>query len=225
MSAISDSRLLVMLSVSSRPKSLRRVSVETMLTPETVRKYARFLAEYGIAAMKSGNVSLALYDSLTRSFLQRYSRGVAGAILADASSHGIIRWNEDLQFVFSAPRGETVPDSVPTATTAMADYGLAFFSRDSFHHWAYWHPRLKAEDVAIHNILINPHSTRHISYALLLLAKAGFNQEYLLEEARSLGLKEGPEILAYLRGEEVGNKFFPPRSEFAELRAQYKVVL
>jgi hypothetical protein len=222
--SIADSKLLVLLSISSTPKTLKRISTETRLTVGTTEKYVRALDSVGMTYRKDLGVSMSPSDARTIAFLERFSRGADDSVISDLTDRGVILWNEGLQFIFSTPEGRTIQGAIPTAITAMARFGLDFMPTQSYYHYAYWRPSLRVEDIALHNILVDPFSTRNTSYSLLLLRKTGFAATYLLEEGRNLGMEtKASDIARYLRGKGVQDKFFPTRAELNELCRQYHV--
>lgn len=218
------SRLLVLLSVSNRPKTLDRISKETWLGRESVRRVVWELKGFGAAVHEDGYVSIPQTDTALVRFLGDFSKGACEAVLESLSSTGTVLWSEGLQFVFSARKFEDTKGVNETGMTAMAKRGLPATSDKRHYHYAYWRPRLRPEDIALHNVLIDPCSTKGVSHSLLFLAKEGYNQEYLREQGAAMGEGElADKIVTYLSGGPVDDARFPSRSGMTRLYAQFGV--
>lgn len=218
------SRLLVLLSVSNRPKTLERIAKETWLGRESVRRVVWELKGFGAAVHEDGYVFIPQTDTALVRFLGDFSKGACEAVLESLSSTGTVLWSEGLQFVFSARRFEDTKGVSETGMTAMAKRGLPATSDKKHYHYAYWRPRLRTEDIALHNVLIDPCSTKGVSHSLLFLAKEGYNPEYLNEQGAAMGAGElVDKIVTYLGGEPVNDARFPSRSGMTRLFSQYGV--
>lgn len=218
------SRLLVLLSVSSNSKSMDRVAEEVMLTSESVRKIVWALKGFGAVHQEKRTISIPQSDTALVRFLQDFSKGACDAMLESIAPTGTVLWNEGLEFIFSS-RGPVSTHGVSeTGITAMSKRGLQFISDTKYYHCARWRPRLRREDIAIHQILVDPNNTRSISYCLLFLMKEGFNPSYLVKLGDAVGAGElSKQVIEYLRGGAVENPHFPSKSDMAKLRDQYMV--
>ena len=218
------SRLLVLLSVSSNPKRLDRVAEETRLTSESVRRIVWNLKGFGAVNQEKRVISTPQSDTALLRFLQDFSRGACAAVLETIAPTGTVLWSEGLEFIFSARALVEARGVRETGITAMSRRGLRFVSDTRYYHCAYWNPRLRTEDIALHQILVDPSSTRNISYGILFLMKEGHRPTYLVKQGEAVGAGElARQIAGYLRGEVVDNPHFPSISDMAELRAQYGV--
>ena len=218
------SRLLVLLSVSSHPKPLERVAEEVGLSRESVRRIVWQLRGFAAITQENGKVSLPLSDSALAGFLQDFSKGACASMLESLEPAGTVLWSEGLEFIFSARTPVDAQGVNETGITAMSRRGLRFMSDLKYYHFAYWMPRLSKEDIALHQILIDPGSTRNISYALLFLMKEGYRSARLVRAGEALGASAlADQIAEYLSGSAVGSPLFPGRNDMAELRAQYGV--
>ena len=218
------SRLLVLLSVSSIPKSLDRVAEEVMLTSESVRRIVWALKGFGAVSQDKSTVSIPQQETALVRFLQDFSKGANMAMLESIAPAGTILWNEGLEFIFTSRTPLSYRGVSETGITAMSKRGLQFISDARYYHCAYWRPRLRKEDIAMHQILIDPNSTRNISYGLLFLMKEGYNPAYLAKLGNTIGAGVlARQIAVYLRGEVVENPHFPNESDMEQLRVQYGV--
>jgi hypothetical protein len=222
--AIKGSKLLVLLSISYVPKSIDRIAKETKLKEDTVRVLVWDLRHYGIVDQKGSKIMISPTDVFMSQFLKDYSKGVNLKTMDEKTKSGIMLWNDGLEFIFSASSLDDHVGIDRTGISAMADYGLQFVSETNYYHCSYWHSELRAEDVAIHNILINQNSSRGSSYSILLLKKNGFDPKYLLEEARHVGIiRIVKEIVEIISGKDTTNPFLPSRNDMEDLYQQYGV--
>lgn len=218
------SRLLVMLSVSSNPKTIERIARETRLAEESIRKIIWELKGFGSITQDGDMVSIPPSDRALTRFLREFSEGACAAVLEDIASSGAVLWSEGLQFIFAAREPCDAPGVRDTGVTAMSRHGLQFLSDTKYRYYAYWKPRLRPEDIALHNVLIDPNSSRGIAYSLLLLQKTGYRKTYLRLQGESMGAGElAEQMIRYLDGESVENPFFPTREDMNELLGQYEV--
>jgi predicted transcriptional regulator len=218
------SRLLVLLSVSSIPKSLDRVAEEVMLSSESVRRIVWALKGFGAIHQDKSTLMIPQQDTAMVRFSQDFSKGASMAKLESIAPAGTILWNEGLEFMFTSRTPVSSRGVSETGITAMSKRGLQFMSTAMYYHFAYWRPRLKKEDIAMHQILIDPNSTRNISYGLLFLMREGYNPTYLAKTGYAIGAGVlARQIAVYLKGEVVENPHFPSQSGMEQLRAQYGV--
>jgi len=218
------SRLLVMLSISSYPKDLGRIAKEIRLSNESVRRLAWCLKNYGAVNQERQKVSIPESDISLVRFLKDFSKGASSAILEDMTSMGSVLWNEGLEFIFTARGLDNASGARETGITAMSRRGLEFMSGTKYYHYAYWRPRLRPEDIALHNILVDPYSARSMAYSLLFLMKEGYDPRYLIKQGVAVGIGElAGQMVVYLDGEPVADAHFPDRADLGQLRAQYGV--
>ncbi len=214
-------RLLVLLSIMTAPKDLERVSYETLIGPSSVRVYVWQLKGLGVVLDTSEGLRISPTDHLMIRFLDDFSKGVCRAEMEQIAPQGVLRWSSGLEFLFSS--GSTVGETRETGTTAMSAFGLKFFSNTRCFHWAYWHPRLGVEEIAIHNILIEPDNPRIVAYSLLLLHGVDFDRARLIKEAKYRGLENfARKMLDVLDGGEYPGELLPTQDELRELFAQYE---
>lgn len=218
------SRLLVLLSVSGNPKVMERVAEEVRLSSESVRRIVWALRGFGAVSQEKRTISIPSSDTMLARFLQDFSKGACAAALESIAPSGTVLWSEGLEFIFSARSPVEARGVSETGITAMSKRGLRFMSDTRYYHYAYWRPRLRREDIAMHQILVDPSSTRNLSYGLLFLMKEGYNASYLAELGDAVGAcRLSGQMAEYLSEGVVDNPHFPSRADMAELRAQYGV--
>lgn len=218
------SRLLVMLSVSSNPKTIERIARETRLAEESIRKIIWELRGFGSITQDGDMVSIPPSDRVLTRFLREFSEGACAAVLEDIASSAAMQWSEGLQFIFTTREPCDTLGVRDTGITAMSRRGLQFLSDTKYGYYAYWRPSLRPEDIALHNVLIDTNSSRGIAYSLLFLQKTGYRKTYLRLQGEAIGAGElSEQMIRYLDGESVENPFFPTREDMNELLEQYEV--
>ena len=218
------SRLLVMSSVSGNPKEIERISRETRLAEESVRKIVWTLKKYGAVTQDGDRISIPKSDGSLIRFLREFSEGACAAFLEDIAPTGTVLWSEGLQFIFTTREPCNAPGVRDTGITAMSRYGLQFLSDTMYKYYGYWKPILRPEDIALHNILTDRTSSRGIAYSLLFLQKTGCREGYLRKQGNAIGVGElSEQIIEYLNGESVDSPFFPTKADMQELLEQYEV--
>lgn len=218
------SRLLVLLSVSSNPKAMERVAEEVGLSSESVRRIVWDLRGFGAVNQERRTISVPNSDTMLTRFLQDFSKGSCAAVLESIAPTGSVLWSEGLEFIFSSRTPVDALCAAETGITAMSKRGLRFMSDTKYYHYAYWRPRLRNEDIALHQILVDPSSTRNISYGLLLLMKEGYSPAYLSKQGDALGAPAlARQITLFLSGRDVDSPHFPSKADMTELLEQYGV--
>lgn len=220
--AVCYSNLRIFFSILYSPKTLQRISEETSLKIESIRKYIRKLKGIGLIYQVKGKVGMSASLPLLHRFLEEYAAFINQKVVSELSKNAIVVWQQGIEAIVRAPIKEKIP--IPeTAISALSGYGIDIITDHSY----YYLPgirKLGVEDIALHTILINPDSVRYISYALLLLKKRGFDRKKLLECGEMYGIgRIALDMMRFLEGEEVRKLPFPSQEEFIELCRLYGV--
>ena len=222
--SIAGPKMLALLSISSTPKKVERIAIETRIPMSSLRVYIWQLQSLGILVKRDSSVEISPSDHLINNFLIEYSKGACIAKMDEIAKSASMVWNEGLQMIFSSSSPQTINEARLTGTSAMPEWGIQFMSDSQYYYYAYWKPELKAEDVALHNILINAGSSRSLAYSVLLLRKSDFDKKNLYEKARLLGIEQKAKIIvALLEGKAVSDPNSPDQKEIIDLFAQYGV--
>jgi hypothetical protein len=222
--AITGSKLHIMMSICQTPKDIERIAMETGLKRESVRVLTWDLRNYGVLAQDGPLIKISPTDMSMTQFLQDFSKGVNLRLMEERTKVGIMLWSGGLEFIFSTASLEDSSRVRKTGISAMSEYGLQFIADSDYYYYSNWNLELKPEDIAIHNLLANPNSSRIISYSILLLRMNGFDKDYLLEESRYAGI-EGlvKEIVDMIEGRPTMNRFMPSLTDMKDLSIQYGV--
>ena len=222
---ITGSKLLILISISSSPKSLDTVAEETLLSRGTVRVLACSLRNSAVLTVEDDMMRIPRSNAFMTQFLQDFARGANMAMVQSKAREGTVLWSEGLECIFSAASTTVLEGMSKTAASAFHDYGIQLIGYTTYYHMAHWRPKLRAEDLALHQLLIDPQSTRGISYSLLLLRKVGFNRDYLTKEAKRLRVWDlVKEMIHCLSGLRVHNPLLPEMTELEELFREYGVM-
>ncbi len=217
-----DSNLMILLSAMFTPKTRKNIAEDAHLSEESVRKYARRLMAAGIMYEKNGKMALSPSLPLLAKFLEGYADFINRRIALALSNNAVVAWERGLEAIVRVPIGEK-PDAPETALTAMARHGIDIVT-DYGYYYVPITKKLDNEDVALHTVLLDPNSTRYVSYALLLLKKEGFDRKRLLEKGEDYGIRGAATAMAgFLGGKEVRKHPLPSQEEFAGMCRLYGV--
>jgi len=160
-----------------------------------------------------------------REFIRELTNFTNLTLAASASDTAVIVWSSGSQFIIRVPAGTRIGDKrfKPTATTVLATHGVPLISNVEYYFFSPLGEELCIEDSVLHTILTDGIS--NITYALILMAKVGTDEEYLLATAEKLGLRSQVEgMLRFLVSHEPQpNAVLPKWNEFAEKARDYGV--
>lgn len=164
------------------------------------------------------------FDKITE-FIREFVNFANLKLAAQVSENAAIVWASGSQFIIRVAAGTAITDKQfkPTATTALATYGIALISDVEYYYFSPLGRALRAEDVVLHTILID--GVANVTYALILMAKVNIDPDYLLTEAEKLGLRRQVEgMLRFLTSHEPQtNTVLPKWDEFAQRAGDYGV--
>jgi predicted transcriptional regulator len=144
----------------------------------------------------------------------------------ELSPSAVIVWEGLREFIARAPSARGVRGFHLTGPSRLGDYGIPLLSTGSdYYFYSEEKDGVDLYDVVVHTLLIDPRSTRYITYLLILLAKAGVDERSLLERAEAYGVaREARSLLGFLntRGR-VRGEHFPTWGEFSEKAKGYGV--
>jgi hypothetical protein len=195
------------------------------LTVETVKVLIWRLQGYGMLFKKGNLFCISPSDDDLIMFALDMSRGVCHHEMQDQCQNGKMIWSRGLQFVFETDDINEGTSSVPTGLSAAGGFGVMFLAKTGYYHWAYWHPQLRKEDIALHILMTGPRSARTIGHCMLFLKSTCYDKVYLRSEANLLGMtKLVGDVISALDGKEIKNKFIPKAEEMSELYKDYGLV-
>lgn len=220
---LSDSKLDILFSILGGPKSLERISLETGLAHETLRKYIREM-KYLTSVFETDEkeISLTVHKTL-KDFLAEYLNYVNRITASDINKDSMLLWEQGRETIFRIPLPMGDVKAKVTGITAMSQYGIDIISNYAYYYYSPFGGELKPDDIAIHTILAGK-ERRNITYALLFLKKGGFDETYLREKGSHYAIENIIKDLIYFLDDKlVENPLFPSRKEFNILCEEYGV--
>jgi biotin operon repressor len=158
-------------------------------------------------------------------FITEFVNFANSKLAAQVSESAAIVWASGSQFMIRVAAGTAITDKrfKPTATTALATYGIALISDVEYYFFSPLGKALRPEDIVLHTILID--GVTNITYALILMAKVKTDPDYLLTAAEKLGLRiQVDGMLRFQTSHEPQtNTVLPKWDEFAERAGDYGV--
>lgn len=185
----------------------------------------RNLMAHGIIINEEKGVTINPKFRKLAEFIQEFLTFVNIKSATRLSENAVIVWASGSQFIVRVAAGTRVLDKrfQPTATTALPRYGIRLISDVRYYFFSPRDGALRAEDVALHTLLID--GLTNITYALVLLAKIKVDRNYLLNRGKMVGLYE--QIEAMLRFLDThrpqSSAALPTWDEFVEKAQEYGV--
>jgi Mn-dependent DtxR family transcriptional regulator len=216
-SILADSRILPLLKLEHvTPDSVSRA---------TEWRAMRNLMAHGIIINKAQGRTVNPRFHKISEFIREFVSFANSKLAAQVSESAAIVWASGAQFIIRVAAGTAISDKrfKPTATTALATYGIRLISDLEYFYFSPVKRALRPEDIVLHTILID--GVTNVTYALVLMAKVKTDPDSLLTEAEKVGLRSQVEgMLHFLASHEPQNGTVLPRwSEFADKARDYGV--
>ncbi len=194
-------------------------------------RHLKNLEARGIIAHDERGYSINPRFSVLIDFLNEYQMFFANKLAHTISENSVILWQEDMEFLFRAPKNAqptTIKGLFKTATSIFHKYDIPLFSEFETYLYSTSRKTIRPEDAILHTLLIEPNNVRYTTYTLLLLKKTEqkIDRTYLLQEAKRYGLESQVEnMLQFLKTHEKSNEqALPTWNEFLAKAEDYKVV-
>jgi len=216
-SILANSQILPLLKLESvAPASVSRI---------TEWRAMRNLMAHGIIINEAeGRTVNPRFDKISE-FIREFLNFANLKLAAQVSESAAIVWASGSQFVIRVAAGTAITDKrfKPTATTALATYGITLISDVEYYFFSPLGRAPRPEDIVLHTILID--GVTNVTYALILMAKVKTDPDYLLTAAEKLHLRAQVEgMLRFLTSHEPQvNTVLPKWDEFAERAGDYGV--
>jgi DNA-binding Lrp family transcriptional regulator len=212
-SILANSQILPLLKLESvAPASVSKI---------TEWRAMRNLMAHGIIINEAEGQTVNPRFGKISEFIREFVNFANSKLAAQVSESAAIVWASGSQFIIRVAAGTAITDKrfKPTATTALATYGIALISDVEYYSFSPLGRALRPEDIVLHTILID--GVTNVTYALILMAKVKIDPDYLLTAAEKLGLRgQVKGMLRFLTSHEPQtNTVLPKWNEFA-LRAR-----
>jgi len=216
-SILANSQILPLLKLESvAPASVSRI---------TEWRAMRNLMAHGIIINEAESHTVnPRFDKISE-FIREFLNFINLKLAAQVSENAAIVWASGSQFIIRVAAGTAITDKrfKPTATTALATYGITLISDVEYYFFSPLGGAPRSEDIVLHTMLID--GVTNVTYALILMAKVKTDPDYLLTAAEKLGLRAQVEgMLRFLTSHESQvNTVLPKWDEFAERAGDYGV--
>ena len=216
-SILANSQILPLLKLESvAPASVSRI---------TEWRAMRNLMRHGIIINEAESQTVnPRFDKISE-FIREFLNFTNSRLAEQVSENAAIVWASGSQFIIRVAAGTSITDKrfKPTATTALATYGITLISDVEYYFFSPLGRAPRPEDIVLHTILID--GVTNVTYALILMAKVKADPDYLLTAAQKLGLRAQVEgMLRFLTSHEPQvNTVLPKWDEFAERAGDYGV--
>ena len=216
-SILANSQILPLLKLESvAPASVSRI---------TEWRAMRNLMAHGIIINEAESQTVnPRFDKISE-FIREFLNFTNLKLAAQVSENAAIVWASGSQFIVRVAGGTAITDKrfKPTATTALATYGITLISDVEYYFFSPLGRAPRPEDIVLHTILID--GVTNVTYALILMAKVKTDPDHLLTAAEKLGLRAQVEgMLRFLTSHEPQvNTVLPKWDEFAERAGDYGV--
>jgi len=216
-SILANSQILPLLKLESvAPASVSRT---------TEWRAMRNLMAHGIIINEAEGRTINPRIDKISEFIREFLNFANLKLAAQVSESAAIVWASGAQFIIRVAAGTAITDKrfKPTATTALATYGITLISDVEYYFFSPLGRAPRPEDIVLHTILID--GVTNVTYALILMAKVKTDPDYLLTAAEKLGLRAQVEgMLRFLTSHEPQvNTVLPKWDEFAERAGDYGV--
>lgn len=137
-----------------------------------------------------------------------------------------IVWEGFQEFIARAPGARESGGFRLTGPSKLGDYGVPLIApKADYYFYSERKERIDLYDVIVHTLLIDPKSTRYITYLLIVLVKSGADEKSLRERAKAYGVAgEAGALLNFIKEKgRIKRKHFPSWSEFKKKALNYGV--
>src|SRR3989304_6209005 len=171
-SILANSQILPLLKLESvAPASVSRI---------TEWRAMRNLMAHGIIINEAESQTVnPRFDKISE-FIREFLNFTNLKLAAQVSENAAIVWASGSQFIIRVAGGTAITDKrfKPTATTALATYGITLISDVEYYFFSPLGRAPRPEDIVLHTILID--GVTNVTYALILMAKVKTDPAYIL---------------------------------------------
>ncbi len=209
-----------------RERSVKDIAYALGVYRASTHRILRRLMERGVVKKRDARYSLnpdfAKLNEIAKETVYFLHRKKAQELSPGAT---IVWWGFQ-EFIIKAPVAKEIGGVHPTGPSKLGDYGVPLLvSRANYYLYSKRMERIDLYDVVVHTLLIEPKSTRYITYLLIVLAKKEVDEKSLVERAEDYGVAEAARaLLNFLKTKgKVRGEHFPTWGEFREKALSYGV--
>jgi DNA-binding MarR family transcriptional regulator len=227
-SSIISGDAISVLWVLDRERSVKEISSISGVSRANIHRVLKRLMEKGVVRKKDSKYSLNLDFVILNEIAKEMVHYLHRKKARKLSPQATVVWEGLREFIVKAPAAKEHKGFHLTGPSKLGDYGVPLLLTDtSYYFYSEKKEGVDIYDVVIHTLLIDPKSTRYITYLLILLAKNRVDEKLLLKRAEEYGAaKEAKALINFLksRGRHRA-KHFPTWEEFSEKAIGYGVAL
>lgn len=173
-------------------------------------------------ARYSLNPDFSILNEFARETIHYHNRKKAEKLSPGAT----IVWERLQEFIVKAPVVKEVEGFHLTGPSRLGDYGVPLLlTNTGYYFYSEKTEKVDIYDVVVHTLLIDPRSTRYVTYLLILLAKNKVDVKLLLKKAEVYGVNaEAKALLEFLKTKgKLRAEYFPTWKEFCAKALDYGV--
>jgi DNA-binding transcriptional regulator GbsR (MarR family) len=184
------------------------------------------LLDRGVMRKRNAKYSLNSNFSILNEFARETIHYLNRKKAETLSPGSTIVWERLQEFIVKAPVVKEVEGFHLTGPSRLGDYGVPLLlTNTGYYFYSEKKEKVDLYDVVVHTLLIDPRSTRYITYLLILLAKNKVDVKLLLKKAEDYGVNaEAKALLEFLRTKgKLRAEYFPSWKEFCVKALDYGV--
>ena len=195
---------------------------ESGVSKATLRRWIKKFKEHALLMFQNNEYALSHDLVDLKEFLDYYCSYSAASILKEISPPGNFITAKGFEFIFSN-EGEIVNENVkPSGLTAISEYIPLMLAEN---HYFYSSRKLSLEEIAVHTIVIDPHSKRNLTYVILFILKTELDRDIFLKIAKRYRVEEiAKSVLKLLNTwEKPEEPYIPDPAYVKEKLKEYKI--
>lgn len=195
---------------------------ESGVSKATLRRWIKKFKEHALLMFQNNEYAFSHDLVDLKEFLDYYCSYSAASILKNISPAGNFITAKGFEFIFSK-EGEIVHENVkPSGLTAISDYIPLMLAE---YHYFYSSRKLSLEEIAVHTIVIDPHSKRTLTYVILFILKTELDRDIFLKIAKRYRVEDiAKSVLKLLNTwEKPEEPYIPDPAYVKEKLKEYKI--
>jgi predicted transcriptional regulator len=226
---LSGPTLEILLSLAYSKVKLSEIIEMSGYSERTVRKVMKKLKELGIVVTENFYYSKAPAFELLYEFVKEFQHYLNIKKALSFSPDAVILWEKGKEFILKTQLEiKERKNLFSTCFAKMHDFGIKLMLPGyRYYFYTPYKKRLKAEDVALHTLVVDKMSTRSILYVLLLITRnlKKIDVDYIKKEAEKFQLEEMIyHLFEYLKSKgKTKPPYFPAWGEFKSKAEEYGI--
>ena len=187
---LTNQRINIMISLLRSPKSKEDLSLELEVSERTIERSISPLTEYGILVPENRKFKINPQHIDIMEFIKEF---ISYINIKTAGSEAIIIWEHLDEFIVETKKPLKRHGFNLTGYQALGNFGVPLILGDM---WQYFYSpqkiKLRIDDICLHIMMINPQSSRAISYIVMAILKNKgiWNWGYMESESKTYNVEE-----------------------------------